>query len=129
MKKFIISFGTIVLLLITTSPSFSQRDSMKAEMKEKLGKLMKERLVEKVGLSEISADKFMKALDENGIQVRALMKERRDLMDEIDFDPGAQDVERRWTGQLRLTFRLLNCENHLRVSYVNLCPHRRLPRP
>ena len=95
MKKFIISFGTIVLLLITTSPSFSQRDSMKAEMKEKLGKLMKERLVEKVGLSEISADKFMKALDENGIQVRALMKERRDLMDEIDFDPGAQDVEKK----------------------------------
>ncbi len=106
MKTFIISLGTIFLLLLMANPSFSQRDSMRAEMKEQLSKLMKERLVEKVGLSEITADRFMKALDENGTQVRALMKERRDLMDEIDFDPGAQDVEKKMDRTIEIDIKI-----------------------
>ncbi len=106
MKKVFISFGTIFLLLLMANPSFSQRDSMRAEMKEQLTRLMKERLVEKVGLSESSADRFMQALESNGSQVRALMKERRELMDEIDFDPGAQDVEKKMDRSIEIDIQI-----------------------
>lgn len=106
MKKILISFGTIFLLLLMANPSFSQRDSMRAEMKEQLTILMKERLVEKVGLSQSSADRFMQALNENGAQVRALMKERRELMDEIDFDPGAQDVEKKMDRSIEIDIQI-----------------------
>ncbi len=93
MKRLLMIAGMLILTLAWISPAQSQNDSARMKMRQELSKLMKEKLVEKVGLSASTADQFMTKLEENGSKVRTLMKEKREIMDDIDLDPGAADVE------------------------------------
>ena len=119
MKNLIFTFFAIMLSVILVNTSYAQRDSMKADMKEQLSKLMKERLVEKVGLSESTANLFMAALDENGKEVRKLTRERKELMDEIDLDPSAADIESKMDRTIEIDIQLAEMRKSFKKQLRN----------
>ncbi len=90
-------FTALILMLIFSLPGVitAQPDTSRQMMRQELDKIMKDGLIEKVGLSETTADMFMSNLDEERRNIRELMDERKDLMQDIDFDPGAADIEQK----------------------------------
>jgi hypothetical protein len=119
MKNTLLTFFAIILSVILVNTSHAQRDSMRGNMKEQLSKLMKERLVEKVGLSESTANLFMTALDENGKEVRKLMRERKELMDAIDLDPSAADVESKMDRTIEIDIQLAEMRKSFKKELRN----------
>lgn len=81
---------TIVLALLCCSDLFAQKDT--TGTREKLNKVIKEKLIEKVGLSEATADQVMEISDEHRKELRALNKQIRALKKEISDNPKSSDV-------------------------------------
>lgn len=108
--------GTLALILAFCSPAQSQNDSARMKMRQELNNLMKEKLVEKVGLSASTADQFMLKLEENGGKIRDLMKEKREIMDDIDLDPGAADVETKLDRSLDIDIKIAELKKEFKTE-------------
>ncbi len=90
MKNTKILILAIILTLIAGSNLFAQKDTTGA--REKLHKVLKEKLIEKVGLSEATADKVMEITAEHRKEIKALKKQIKTLKKEIYDNPKSSDV-------------------------------------
>ncbi|MFA5011008.1 MAG: hypothetical protein WC644_03545 [Ignavibacteria bacterium] len=90
MEKTKILILTIVLTLFVGSSLFAQKDTTGA--REKLNKVLKEKLIEKVGLSESTADKVMEISAEHRKEIKDLKKQIKTLKKEISDNPESSDV-------------------------------------
>jgi len=90
MKNTKILIIAIVLTLFAGSNLYAQKDTTGA--REKLNKVLKEKLIEKVGLSEATADKVMEITAEHRKEIKALKKQIKSLKKEISENPKSSDV-------------------------------------
>ncbi|MFA7360641.1 MAG: hypothetical protein WC139_06350 [Candidatus Kapaibacterium sp.] len=90
MKNTKILIFAIVLTIIAGSNLFAQKDTTGA--REKLRKVLKEKLIDKVGLSEATADKVMEITAEHRKEIKALKKQIKTLKKEIYDNPKSSDV-------------------------------------
>lgn len=90
MEKTKILILTIILTLFVGSSLFAQKDTTGA--REKLNKVLKEKLIEKVGLSESTADKVMEISAEHRKEINDLKKQIKILKKEIYDNPKSSNV-------------------------------------
>lgn len=90
MKNFNLFIIAITLILFTGTNAFSQRDS--SQSNSKLKKVVKEKLMEKVGIDESTADKLIEITAENRKSMKELQKKRRDLAEYVLENPNNSDV-------------------------------------
>ncbi|MBK8554088.1 MAG: hypothetical protein IPL53_24785 [Ignavibacteria bacterium] len=99
---------TILLLLITVKFSEAQTDDGKKKFKEEINKIMKSKLIDSLGMDEMTADKFISLYKDNNKQIRDLSKEKRALMESIELDPSAFDVEQKFDKMLEIETSILD---------------------
>jgi Spy/CpxP family protein refolding chaperone len=90
MKNFIGIF--LILFFFTAGFSFAQRDG-KRKTSDGLDKVLKQKVMEKLNFDESTADRLLLAYQDNKKQMRAINKERKEIMESIELDPGATDIE------------------------------------
>lgn len=93
MNKILLTIIVLAGILLMQGVSYAQSDTVRKGKREELNRLLKEKLIERVGLTESKADRFISAFESNSKEVRVLLRERRGLKDDIELDPGAADIE------------------------------------
>ncbi len=85
----------LLALFLTANLATAQNDdgNGKKGMREDMEKLMRQKIVEGLDISEATADKFISAFKENTDQIRSLEKENRELLKSIELDPDATDID------------------------------------
>ncbi len=81
---------TIVVLLFTTSLCLAQIDT--SGKTAKFRSAIKKKLVEQVGLSEQTADKFLDISTEHRQKMKDIAQKRKQLMEYIEKNPEASDI-------------------------------------
>ncbi len=81
-----------VIVLFFTATAQSQTDTSRAAQKEKLKKMVKEKLMEKMNLDDATATKLMELASANRKEMRELRKKEKELTDYIFDNPTAADV-------------------------------------
>jgi len=103
MKNFIGIF--LILFFFTTGFSFAQRDG-KRKTSDDLDKVLKQKVMEKLNFDESTADRLLLAYKDNKKQIRAINKERKEIMESIELDPGATDIESKLEKMLEIETRI-----------------------
>ena len=91
MKIYKIIFLSVFLILVNEVNA--QKDQLKNRLGEKIDSVMHVKLIEKAGLDSITADRFIEAYRVNNKKVKVIIKEKKALMQSIENDPGAYDIE------------------------------------
>lgn len=94
MKKITLIALFIVFVFgnISTAQFDKSNDNDKRQFRMQIDTLMKQKLIEKLDLSESAADKYVSALRENNNRIKELMKEKKSVMKSIESDPEAADI-------------------------------------
>lgn len=82
----------IVMLLISAGKICAQAGLDKRDFKGSIDSVMKKKMIDKLGIDEQTAEKFIVSYKENNKQIRTIMKEKKDIMESIELDPSASDV-------------------------------------
>lgn len=90
MKAFNFLVFVFVIVLLTSAGSYSQNDTSRS--KEKLRKVVKEKLIEKLKIDEASADKFIEIAAAQRKEMKEFIKKRKELTDYIFDNPQSSDV-------------------------------------
>lgn len=88
-----ISCYLILILILFTGICNAQNGNNRKKFRNEIDSVMKQKLVTGVQISETDADKLMNAFKENNKSVKSLVKERKVVMESIELDPSAADVE------------------------------------
>ena len=89
MKKFYLTLVTLLLLItFINNVSYSQNDN-----KGKFKALVKEKLIEKLSISDSIADIYMGLYTKNANEIKKLNQEKRELMKEIENNYDASDIQ------------------------------------
>ena len=96
----------IVLLILSSNNSYSQTDKDKRKMNVQLDSLMIGKLTAVTGIDQVTADKFIGKYKANNKQIRQLKKEKREVMDLIEADPSALDVDVKLDKLIELDYNL-----------------------
>lgn len=99
---------TFILILISANLCFAQNDDNKKKFKEEINNIMKTKLIDSVGMDELTADKFIALYKDYNKQVRALGKEKRALMQSIELDLSAGDIEQKFDKMLGIETSILD---------------------
>jgi hypothetical protein len=79
-----------VIVLLTSAGSYSQNDTSRS--KEKLRKVVKEKLIEKLNIDEATANKFIDIAAAQRKEMKEYMKKKNELTDYIFENPQSSDV-------------------------------------
>jgi len=82
----------LILFLFNAGFSFAQRDGKK-KTSDDLDRILKQKVMEKLSFDEPTADRLILAYKENNKQMRIIHKEKKEIMESIELDPGAADIE------------------------------------
>jgi len=87
-----INFLTVVfvLVLLTSAGSYSQSDTSRS--RDKLRKVVKEKLIEKLNIDDVTANKFIDLAAAHRKEMKENMKRRNDLTEYIFENPQSSDV-------------------------------------
>ena len=89
MNKFYLTLVTLLLLItFINNVSYSQNDN-----KGKFKALVKEKLIEKLSISDSIADIYMGLYTKNANEIKKLNQEKRELMKEIENNYDALDIQ------------------------------------
>jgi hypothetical protein len=80
-------FLIILIILIGQSLIYSQNDN-----KRKLQKIIKQKFIEKLDISDSLGDKFFKIYNKSLNDIKTLNKEKKDLMESIENNLDASDM-------------------------------------
>lgn len=89
---FIAVFVILVIGNISNAQFNKKNDSDKRQFRMQIDTLMKQKLMEKLDMSESAADKYVSAFRENNNKIKELMKEKKTVMRSIEADPEAADI-------------------------------------
>lgn len=90
MKNIKLFILAISLVLFIGTNAYSQKDSSRS--KDKLKKVVKEKLMERVGLDESTADKLIEMTAENRKLLKDLQKKRKEIAEYIFDNPDNSDM-------------------------------------
>jgi len=80
----------IILFFIGISTfSFAQEDTSLTNSRMQLKKVIREKLIEKLGIDEVTADKFLKLFNDERKQISELTKEKRNVVKYLEDNPDA----------------------------------------
>ncbi|MGB4853454.1 MAG: hypothetical protein WBQ38_14150 [Ignavibacteria bacterium] len=85
-------FIVFTFVSLCTAQFDNNKDNDKKQFRAQIDSIMKQKLIEKLDLSESSADKYIIAIRENNGKVKDLLKEKKTIMKSIEADPEAADV-------------------------------------
>ena len=85
-------FIVFTFVSLCTAQFDNNKDNDKKQFRAQIDSIMKQKLIEKLNLSESSADKYIIAIRENNGKVKDLLKEKKTIMKSIEADPEAADV-------------------------------------
>ncbi|MBK7253332.1 MAG: hypothetical protein IPI04_05270 [Ignavibacteria bacterium] len=85
-------FIVFTFVNLSTAQFDNNKDNDKKQFRAQIDSIMKQKLIEKLNLSESSADKYIIAIRENNGKVKDLLKEKKTIMKSIEADPEAADV-------------------------------------
>lgn len=85
-------FIVFTFVNLSTAQFDNNKDNDKKQFRAQIDSIMKQKLIEKLDLSESSADKYIIAIRENNGKVKDLLKEKKTIMKSIEADPEAADV-------------------------------------
>ncbi len=108
--KFII----LTLILFGFNNSYAQREMKKMNFMEKIDSVMKVKLIEKGDLDSITADRFLEIYKDNNNKIKKISKEKKNLMETIERDPEAIDMESKIDNLMDLETSILD----LRKSFI-----------
>jgi type VI protein secretion system component VasK len=92
MKTFNLLLLALSFIVLTSTGSYSQNDTSRAAAKEKLKKIVKEKLMEKMNLDDATATKLIELSAANRKEMKELRKKEKDLTDYIFDNPQSSDV-------------------------------------
>ncbi|MCX6157846.1 MAG: hypothetical protein NTY74_07695 [Ignavibacteriae bacterium] len=92
MKTLNLLLLVLSFIVLTSTGSYSQNDTSRAAAKEKLKKIVKEKLMEKMNLDDATATKFIELSTANRKEMKELRKKEKDLTDYIFDNPQSSDV-------------------------------------
>lgn len=92
MKTFKLIIFVLAFILLAGSDSYSQNDTTRAKEKEKLRKVVKEKLIEKLNIDEATAGKFIEITAANRKEMKEYNKKRKELTDYIFDNPQSSDI-------------------------------------
>jgi hypothetical protein len=90
MKTLNLLILTLSFVLLTSAGSYSQNDTSRT--KDKLKKIVKEKLMEKMNLDDATATKLIELTASNRKDMKELRKKEKDLTDYIFDNPQSSDV-------------------------------------
>jgi len=102
------------LILFAFNTSYAQRDMKKMKFTEKIDSVMRVKLIENGDLDSITADKFLEIYKDNNNKIRKISKEKKNLMETIEKDPEAMDMESKINNLMDLETSILD----LRKSFI-----------
>ena len=102
----------LMVILITQNLLYCQNDNRK-----KMQKIIKQKFIEKLAISDTLGEKFFELYEKSTKEIKALNKEKKDLMEEIENNLDAQDMKSK-TDRLFEIDRLI--ENSKMEFYNNL---------
>lgn len=85
----------------------NSKDSDKKQFREQIDSIMKQKLIEKLDLSESSADRYLTAFRENNSKIKVLLKEKKTIMKSIEADPEAADVGSKLDKSFEIDLRII----------------------
>ena len=85
-------FIVFTFVNLSTAQFDNNKDNDKKQFRAQIDSIMKQKLIEKLNLSESSAGKYIIAIRENNGKVKDLLKEKKTIMKSIEADPEAADV-------------------------------------
>lgn len=88
----IAAFVILVIGNISNAQFEKKNDNDKRQFRMQIDTLMKQKLMEKLDMSESTADKYVSAFRENNNRIKELMKEKKAVMKSIEADPEAADI-------------------------------------
>ncbi len=98
----------LTLILFAFNNSYAQRDMNKMKFREKIDSVMRVKLIENADLDSVTADRFLEIYKDNNNKIRKISKEKKNLMETIEKDPGAFDIESRIDKLMDLETNILN---------------------
>lgn len=112
----IFKFILLALIIITANLSFAQKDNnSRRQMRTGIDSLMKQKISEKLNLDEFTSEKFMNTYKENNKKIRILNKEKNNLLESIELNPDASDIDTKLNGVLELESKIFE----QRKSFIN----------
>ena len=103
------------LILFAFNSSYAQRDMKKMKFREKIDSVMRIKLIENADLDSITADRFLEVYKDNNNKIRKISKEKKNLMETIEKDPEAIDMESKINKLMDLETNILD----LRKSFIS----------
>jgi|GEM_PF-1225777 len=104
MKTRIILLLVAAIILAGTMSATAQQDT--ASRKGKFQKVVKEKFMERVGVDEKTADKFMETAKEHKQEMQQLQKQRKSIHEEIMNSPGSADVQSKLEEYLDIDYKM-----------------------
>lgn len=98
MKILIIMLG----FMFAANISFAQRDDIKKQISEKIETMMKQKIVDTLGFDEATANQFISTYKEDKKKIKTLIKTKKALMQEIENNPDAADIDAKLDRMLQL---------------------------
>jgi len=98
----------LTLILFAFNTSYAQRDMNKMKFREKIDSVMRVKLIENADLDSITADRFLEIYKDNNNKIRNISREKKNLMEAIEKDPEAFDMESRIDKLMDLETNILN---------------------
>ncbi|MBL8008770.1 MAG: hypothetical protein JNJ56_14710 [Ignavibacteria bacterium] len=83
----------ILVLFLFTEMCNAQNGDNRKKFRNEIDSVMKQKLITNLQISDADADKLMNAFKENNKSVKSLAKERKGVMESIELDPSAADIE------------------------------------
>jgi hypothetical protein len=97
--------NTIIFIILLSSVSAYSQDE---PLKDGIDNVLKQKLIDKLGLDNATADKFLQSYKENNMKIRSIMKEKKDLMETIELDPSSSDIDSKLNKMLDLESKIVD---------------------
>jgi hypothetical protein len=97
----------ILAFLLISGISYSQNGEKGKQFRDEINKVMKDKLITNLNVSDETADKILKAFKDNLANIRALNKERKKIIESIELDPGAADIDTKLDNMINIESEIL----------------------
>lgn len=84
---------TFILLCWCSCLVFAQKGNDNKPYRDEIDKIMKQKFMEKVNVDESTANNFFTMFKENNKKIRMLNKEKKEILESIEGNPDAADID------------------------------------
>ncbi|MEP7145551.1 MAG: hypothetical protein ABI792_00940 [bacterium] len=89
-------------IIFSAGFAFAQIDKDRKSISDSIDSIMKQKIVSNLDMDDITADRFISVYKENNKNIRSIMKEKKELMESLENDPNASDIDSKLDKLLQL---------------------------